>query len=292
VGRKSARRRSAGIAKADFPATPAVRRRVACAPSAGRHALQIEPAGVDSRRFEDLLDRGRLALGREDPQRAAADLRAALALWRGEALADHRFDEFAQREIARLEDLRLQAIEERMAAELACGRDVDVVGELSTLVAEHPLRERLRAQLMLALYRTGRQAEALETMRTGRRLLVEELGIEPGPELRRLERMILAHDPGLSAERPGGGLPAPIPAPANETIGREDELGQIVELLMRRDVRLVTLVGPGGVGKTRLALEAARAVADRFPAGAVHVNLDGVEDAGVSCRRRPRRSEW
>jgi DNA-binding SARP family transcriptional activator len=208
------------------------------------YALQIEPEAVDLRRFEDLLDRGRFALGREDPQRAAADLREALALWRGEALADHRFDEFAQREIARLEDLRVQAIEERMAAELACGHDADVVGELSTLVAEHPLRERLRGQLMLALYRTGRQAEALETMRTGRRLLVEELGIEPGPELRRLERMILAHDPGLSAERPDAGLAAPIPAPANETIGREGEVSQIVELLIRPDVRLLTLVGP------------------------------------------------
>jgi predicted ATPase/DNA-binding SARP family transcriptional activator len=245
------------------------------------YALEIDPRAIDSRRFEDLLDRARVALGREQPERAAADLRTALALWRGEALADHRLDEFAQREIARLEELRVQAIEERLAAELAEGRDADLVGELQALVAAHPFRERMRGQLMLALYRAGRQAEALETMRAGRRLLVTELGIEPGPELRRLERMILAHDRELSADRPSGVLAAPLPAPANQTIGRSGELAEIGELLVRPDVRLVTLVGPGGVGKTRLALEAGRAIAERFPAGAVHVDLDGVEDAGV-----------
>jgi predicted ATPase/DNA-binding SARP family transcriptional activator len=244
------------------------------------YVLDIEASAIDARRFEELLEDGRMALAREDSEGAASDLRNALELWRGEPLADHRYDDFAQLEIARLQELRVEAIEERMAAELACGRDADLVGELSALVAERPLRERLRGQLMLALYRTGRQAEALETMRSGRRLLVDELGIEPGPELRRLERMILAHDPELSAERPAG-LATPLPAPVNETIGRTGELAEIVQLLLRPDVRLVTLIGPGGVGKTRLALEAARAVADRFPGGAAHVNLDGVEDASV-----------
>ncbi len=245
------------------------------------YSLDIDPRVIDVHRFEDLVQRGRVALGRNDPQSAVIDLQAALALWRGEALADHRFDEFAQREIARLEELRVEAIEDRLAADLANGRDSDLVGELRTLVSEHPLRERLRGQLMVALYRSGRQAEALETMRTGRQLLVDELGIEPGPELRELERMILAHDSALTAERPGAGLVGRLPAPVNETIGRTHELSEIQDLLAQPDVRLVTLIGPGGVGKTRLALDAARAVATQFPAGAVHVSLDGADAAAV-----------
>jgi predicted ATPase/DNA-binding SARP family transcriptional activator len=248
---------------------------------AAGYALEIDPDAIDCCRFEELLRRARVAAGRDDLERAAADLRTALGLWRGAALADHRFDEFAQQEIGRLEELHMEAIEERVAADLALGRAADLVGELQALVAEHPLRERLRAQLMIALYRAGRQADALEVMREGRRMLVDQLGIEPGPELRRLERMILAHDPELMAERPSAVLATRLPAPANETIGREGEVLEISELLVRPAVRLVALVGPSGVGKTRLALEAGRALADRFPGGAVHVNLDGVEDAGV-----------
>ena len=245
------------------------------------YVLDIDSQAVDSRRFEELLRSARVALGQDDHERATAELQTGLALWRGEALADYRFDEFAQLEISRLEELRVEAIEERVAADLAAGAGEDLVGELQGLVAEHPLRERPRGQLMVALYRAGRQAEALETMRVGRQLLVDELGLEPGPELRRLEQMILAHDSGLTAERSAHGLVGRLPAPANETIGRRRELSEIGQLLVHPDVRLVTLVGPGGVGKSRLALEAARGVAARFPAGAVHVSLDGAEDAGV-----------
>src|SRR4051794_8296312 len=232
------------------------------------YALEIERETIDSRCFELFLGRSRAG----DP----SQLGPALALWRGPALADHRFDEFAQAEILRLEELRVEAIEERVAADLGGGQAADLVGELRALVAEHPLRERLRAQLMLALYRAGRQADALEVMREGRRRLVDELGLEPGPELRRLEALILAHDPSLEAE-PAGALAAPLPVPGNATIGREGELAEIGALLTRPEVRLVTLVGTGGVGKTRLALEAGRALASHFPGGMAYVDLDGAQ---------------
>ena len=244
--------------------------------SAG-YALGVEQQSIDARRFEGLLERAR----GEDPDSASADLSAALELWRGPALADHRFAEFAQREIERLEELRMEAIEERMGAQLARGRDADLVGELRALVAEHPLRERLRGHLMVALYRSGRQAEALEVMREGRRLLVEELGLEPGPELRRLEQSILEQDPELVAEQPSRAAPAALPAPASELIGRDGELAELAAVLARPGVRLVTLVGTGGVGKTRLALEVAHRVAGRYQGGAVHVDLDGVDDASL-----------
>ncbi|MBE2318618.1 winged helix-turn-helix domain-containing protein [Solirubrobacter sp. CPCC 204708] len=227
------------------------------------YALEIDRDAIDSRRFEALSGQGEFAAG--------------LALWRGDALADHRFDDFAQGEIERLEELRLEATEEHLAAELERGQAGEKVAELRALVAEHPLRERLRGRLMLALYRTGRQAEALEVMREGRRRLVDELGLEPGPELRRLEAMILAHDPGLDAETPANVLAAPLPAPANATIGREGELAEIAALLTGPNVRLLTLVGAGGVGKTRLAVEAARAVSGRFPGGIGYVDLAGVD---------------
>jgi predicted ATPase/DNA-binding SARP family transcriptional activator len=245
------------------------------------YALGVDGDAIDARRFEKLLQRARAAIASDQPDAAAGDLDAALALWRGPALADHRFAEFAQREIGRLEELRMEAIEERIVTQLAGGSDADLVGELRALVTEHPLRERLRAHLMLALYRSGRQAEALEVMREGRRLLIDDLGIEPGPELRRLEQAILAHDPELDPERPARAPPAGLPAPADDLIGRDAELAEIVGLLGGPAARLITLVGTGGVGKTRLALEAARRVADRFPGGAVHVNLDGVEDASL-----------
>jgi DNA-binding SARP family transcriptional activator len=165
------------------------------------YELDIEEDAIDAHRFEHLLGRARIELARGDAEPARDDLESALRLWHGQALADLRFEAFAQAEIGRLEELRMEALEERIAAELAAGRDADLVGELRALVAEHPLRERLRGHLMVALYRSGRQAEALEVMRDGRRMLVDELGIEPGPELRRLEAMILAHDPELTPDR-------------------------------------------------------------------------------------------
>ncbi len=172
------------------------------------YVLVIEHAGLDSRRFESLLHDSRHA----DAARKSALLDEALSLWRGPALADFAYEPFAQAEIGRLEELRLTAVEERIDAVLAQGHHADVVGDLESLVASHPLRERLRGQLMLALYRGGRQVEALEAYRAARRSLVDELGIDPSKALQELEQAILRHDPSLDAA-------APRPDPGSVRVG-------------------------------------------------------------------------
>jgi YVTN family beta-propeller protein len=163
------------------------------------YLLEIEPDELDLRRFEHLLAEGHEALAGGDAERAATVLQEALALWRGPALAEFAFEPFAQTEIGRLEDLRLVAVEERIEADLVLGRHADLIGELEALITENPYRERLRAQLMLALYRSGRQAEALEAYQAARRALVDELGIEPSADLQQLEKRILTHDKELDA---------------------------------------------------------------------------------------------
>ncbi len=167
----------------------------------GGYAVPLEDHETDVERFERLAADGRGRLDDDDAAGAAGLLREALALWRGAPLADFRYDEFAQTETTRLEEARMAALEARIDADLALGREDELVPELQALVREHPLRERLRAQLMLALYRAGRQAEALDLYREGRRLLVEELGVEPGRALQDLERAILAHDEILGHQR-------------------------------------------------------------------------------------------
>jgi DNA-binding SARP family transcriptional activator/ABC-type transport system substrate-binding protein len=168
------------------------------------YVLTVASGELDLHRFQSLVDDGQQALSDGRPADAAAKLRQGLALWRGPPLAEFAYDPFAQVEIARLEELRLSAVEERIEADLALGRHHDLISELEALVARHSLRERLRGQLMLALYRAGRQAEALDVYQRARRTLVEELGIEPGPELQRLEGQILNHDPALDRPLPGG----------------------------------------------------------------------------------------
>jgi len=171
------------------------------------YLLDVGPDELDARRFERLLGEGRALRAGGDATAARRLLGEALALWRGPPLADLRHEEFAQGEIARLEELRLAAVEERVEADLELGLGRDLVPELDELVRANPLRERLRAQLMLALYRSGRQAEALEAYRRGRRILHEELGLEPGPALRELEQAILRQDPklrGRSDDSTGG----------------------------------------------------------------------------------------
>ena len=163
------------------------------------YVLQVGPDQVDAERFERLASEGRRLLDDGDADAAAARLGAALALWRGRALDDLAYEPFAQNSIERLEELRLQTLEDRIDADLAVSRHNALIGELRELVDQHPLRERLRAQLMTALYRCGRQADALEVYREGRRVLRDELGIEPGPALRELEQSILRQDPALGA---------------------------------------------------------------------------------------------
>ena len=166
------------------------------------YVLRVEPGELDLHEFERLLSEGRSALERGDPARAALLLRRAESLWQGRPLADLEAEAFAQVEIRRLEALRLAGVEDRIEAELELGRHTLLCPELEALVDEHPLRERLRGQLMLALYRTGRQADALATYRAGRALLVDELALEPGLELKRLEQAILTHDAALQPARP------------------------------------------------------------------------------------------
>jgi YVTN family beta-propeller protein len=169
-----------------------------------RHGYQfvLDPDELDLDRFQSLLASGRELLAVGDAERAADTLRAALALWQGPPLADFTYEPFAAAEIAHLEDLRFAALEDRIEADIALGRHRQLVPELEALVRAHPLRERLRGQLMLALYRSGRQADALAAFRKGRSALADELGLEPGPALQELERQILTHDPALGTPEP------------------------------------------------------------------------------------------
>ena len=166
---------------------------------------------------------GRAELAAERPAQALEALEQALALWRGPVLADLSYEAFAQAEIARLEDLRVAAVEQLIEAKLALGRHAEVVGQLETLIVEHPYRERLRAQLMLALYRCDRQADALQAYQDARRKLVEELGIEPGERLRELESAILAQDAALA-------VPTAPAAPAVEDAAPPETDPATVEL--------------------------------------------------------------
>lgn len=248
------------------------------------YRIAIGAGELDLERFERLAETGRVALARGDPAAAAGALADALALWRGDPLADFAYEPFAQEAIARLEELRLSVLEERIAAELQLGRHAELVGELEALAAQHPFREQLRGHLMRALYRAGRQSEALAVYQATRRLLVDELGIDPKPALQELERAILVQDPALeldvepekpSARRDDTGLPQP-PTPL---VGRKRELEELEQLVGSE--RLVTVTGPGGIGKTRLALAACERLHGRLEDGARFVQLASLTDPGL-----------
>jgi DNA-binding SARP family transcriptional activator len=248
------------------------------------YRLSIEPDSIDLFEFARLSEEGRTALGAGDAASAADTLGEALALWNGAPLADLAWEPFAQTEIVRLEELRVAALEDRIDADLALGRHGQLVGELERLVAEHPLRERFRAQLMLALYRSGRQADALAVYQRARRTMVDELGIEPGESLRQLERAILAHDPSLNTPQAGPTSPRRVPTPPTPLLGRERELGALADLVRREGVRLVTLTGIGGIGKTRLALELVRRLAAEFHNGSAVATIATLREPALVTR--------
>jgi predicted ATPase/DNA-binding SARP family transcriptional activator len=247
------------------------------------YALELPADATDVARFEAMAAEGRALAAGGDLAPAVDVLAEADALWRGDALADFAYEELASAVATRLTEARLALLEQRLDLELQLGRHQGAVAPLEALVATHPHREGFRGALMLALYRSGRQADALRAYQDARHLLGEELGLEPGPELRRLEAAILAQDPSL--DRPAE--PAPpavvvdptrprIPEALTPLVGRDAELREVAALVAEH--RLVTLVGPGGVGKTRLALSVGRAAADGLGAGGCLVELAPVGD--------------
>jgi predicted ATPase/DNA-binding SARP family transcriptional activator len=259
---------------ADLPASPrnALQHHVArLRPVLGQETIvasddgyALVDAAVDALDFEELLGEARLALREGDAAAGAEAVALALGLWRGPALQGLTDTTWFRGEARRLEALRVDALEEQFEAALALGEHREIVSALRAAVEENPFRERLWGQLMLALYRSGRQADALGTFQEARGVLAQELGLEPGPDLQRLQVAILGHDPTVApvhgAQRRHGNLPAR----ATSFVDREEELAQVVELL--REHRLVTLTGPPGVGKSRLALEVARSL-EPEPAG-------------------------
>jgi DNA-binding SARP family transcriptional activator len=259
----------------------------------GGYLLRVEPDELDLERFERLVARARSSGG--PPGAALDDLRAALRLWRGPALAD-ALPELVERHAPRLAELRHTAAEDRFDAELAAGTAADLVDELTGLVAEQPLRERLRGQLMLALYRAGRQAEALAVYREGRRRLVEELGLEAGRPLRALQAAILRGDPALDG--PAGPAPESKPAPAPVAVPAPAQLpADLADFTGRAELveRLVTLLTPdtdgpsgsappvvaisgmGGLGKTSLAVRVAHRLRAAYPDAQLFADLRGVD---------------
>ncbi len=248
---------------------------------AAGYLLECPPSKVDAARFEHLVDEARAGGSSSHPARIALLLGRALELWHGPAYGEFGDQPFAVAEVARLDALRLAAIETRNEIDLGLGRHLAMLPELRVVADEHPLRERLQAQLMLALYRAGRQADALERYVATRRHLRDELGIDPSEELETLQRRILRHDPDLIVTTGREEVPDALPVAPDPLIGRTRELAELHELLLDTEVRLLVLAGAGGSGKTRLALEVGHEMARAFANGAVFVDLSPVHDPAL-----------
>jgi DNA-binding SARP family transcriptional activator/Tfp pilus assembly protein PilF len=247
---------------------------------------------VDLLRFWRLCQHGSAAIRAGSSPEASQILTEALALWRGPALADVPSQVLQRDEVPRLGQLRLQAQEWRIDADLCLGRHAELVPELQLLTAEHPLRERSHCQLMLALHRCGRQAEALAAYRRAREVLIEELGAEPGSELRTLHQQILTADPALAVRESDADaaaaaslIPRQLPGPVSHFVGRDQEMAALTEVLVEAahaapaTAVISAIGGTAGVGKTALAVQWAHRVAKQFPDGQVYVNLRGYDPA-------------
>jgi predicted ATPase/DNA-binding SARP family transcriptional activator len=259
-------------------AEPGGRRLVASPPPGYR--LRIDADALDAGRFRTLTARARETA---DPRVRAGLLSDALALWRGPAFADFTDEPFAGTAAARLTEERLAALEDHAEARLALGEHIELAAELAELLAAHPLRERLRAAHMLALYRSGRPGEALDSYEEIRVRLADELGLDLGPDLVALHQAVLARDPELAAPAPPLAVRprTNLPAALSELIGRDEAVAAIRPRLATD--RLVTLTGPGGVGKTRLALEAAGGLINDFPDGVWLAELGGLEPGSAGA---------
>ncbi|MGE3284611.1 MAG: BTAD domain-containing putative transcriptional regulator [Pseudonocardia sp.] len=243
----------------------------------GAYVLTVHPGELDAERFERLLAEGAAA---PEPDRAVALLREALTLWRGEPFGDVGDVPVLREAAERLAEQRMIGLEDLYAAELAAGNAAAIVPELSELAARHPLRERLQAHLMLALYRAGRTPEALAVYRRTRSALVDELGVEPGPALQHLEQAVLSGSLDVAPPAAAGQAPAQLLADIPDFVGRDAQISALTERLVgsgQATVAVVVVSGQAGVGKTALAVHVAHLVRDRFPDGQLYVNLRGAE---------------
>jgi DNA-binding SARP family transcriptional activator/tetratricopeptide (TPR) repeat protein len=259
------------------------------------YRMCVDARELDVSRFEALAESAKKAAASGSWQAAVSQAAQALALWRGEPLADVESEALALREVPRLRELRVQAAETRIEAELQLGGHGEVIAELCRLVATQPLREHLRALLMCALYRSGRQADALAAYQDARDILVNEVGAEPGPEMRELHQRILAADPTLDWQPPaqdsatvtapaelpgqaGDAVPRQLPAAVRHFTGRQDELQALTNMLDQDGTGTVVISaidGMAGIGKTALAIQAAHRLSGQFPGGQLFIDLHG-----------------